>query len=117
MQIKEKYHDMKTKLRMAAPALALMMAGMAFAASHFSLATAVDLNGKKLKAGNYDVVLKKDQAVLTNPDGKTISVPVKVEQAQTKFSDTMALTKDVNGSPALTEIDLGGSTTRLLFGQ
>ncbi len=108
---------MKTKLRLAIPALAMMMAGMAFAASHFNLSSPVDLNGKKLKAGEYDVDLKKDQAVFTNPDGKTFSVPVKIEQAQTKFHDTMALTKDVNGSPALTEIDLAGSTTRLMFGQ
>jgi uncharacterized protein (DUF2141 family) len=108
---------MKTKLKLAAPALALMMAGMAFAASHFTLTGTVDLSGKKLKAGDYDVAVKKDQAVFTNPDGKTFSLPVKVDQAQTKFSDTMAVTKDVNGSPELTEIDLGGSTTRLVFGQ
>ena len=108
---------MKTRLRLAAPALALLMAGMAFAGSRFSISDTVNLNGKKLKAGEYEVVLKKDQAVFTNPDGKTFSVPVKVEQAQTKFSDTMALTKDVNGSPELTEVDLGGSTTRLIFGQ
>jgi len=107
---------MKMKLRMAVPALAMMMAGMAFAAS-FTLPNTVDLNGKKLKPGEYAVALKKDQAVFTNPDGKTFSVPVKIEQAQAKFSATMALTKDVNGSPALTEIDLGGSTTRMMFGQ
>lgn len=108
---------MKMKLRFAVPALALMMTGMAFAASHFSLTDTVDLNGKKLKAGEYEVALKKDQAVFTNPDGKSFSVPVKVEQAQTKFSSTFAITKDVNGSPELTEIDLGGTTTKLVFGQ
>lgn len=108
---------MKTRLRLAVPALAMVMAGMAFAASHFTLSGTVDLNGRKLKAGEWEIALKKDQATFTSPEGKTFSVPVKVEQAQTKFSDTMALTKDVNGSPALTEVDLGGSTTRLMFGQ
>lgn len=108
---------MKMKFMFAVPAMALAMAGIAFAGSYFTIADAANLAGKKLKAGQYEVSLKKDQAVITNPDGKTFKVPVKVEQADKKFPNTFAITKAGNGGVDLVEIDLGGTTNRLLFGQ
>ena len=111
------FRKMKMKFMFAVPAMALAMAGIAFAGSYFTLADTTNLAGKKLKAGEYEVSLKKDQAVITNPDGKTMKVPVKVEQAATKFPNTFAITKAGNGGVDLVEIDLGGTTNRLIFAQ
>ncbi|HVW09404.1 MAG TPA: hypothetical protein VHC90_12520 [Bryobacteraceae bacterium] len=108
---------MKTKWMFAVPAMVMATAGIAFAGSYFTLADTANLAGKKLKAGEYEVSLKKDQAEITNPDGKTFKVPVKVEQAATKFPNTFAITKPGNGGVDLIEVDLGGSTNRLIFGQ
>ncbi|HVY93635.1 MAG TPA: hypothetical protein VHA14_12825 [Bryobacteraceae bacterium] len=108
---------MKMKWMFAVPAMAIAMAGIAFAGSYFTLADNANLAGKKLKPGEYQVNLKKDQAEITNPDGKTIKVPVKVEQAATRFPNTFAITKPGTGGVDLIEIDLGGSTNRLIFGQ
>lgn len=113
----EMYFKMKMKLQFAVPVLALTMAGFAFAGSWFTLTTAATVAGQKLKAGEYEVDLKKDQAVITNPDGKTMKIPVRVEEATTKFPNTFAVTRPANGGQELIEIDLGGSTKRLLFGQ
>lgn len=110
-------NTMKTKSMFAVPALALALAGFAFAGSYFTLADTANLAGQKLKAGEYEVNLKKDQAVFTNPDGKTFKVSVKVEQADKKFPNTFAITKPGNGALDLVEIDLGGSTNRLIFAQ
>jgi len=106
---------MKMKSIFAIPAMAVALAGFAFAGSYFTLADGVNLTGKKLKAGEYEVSLKKDQAVITTPDGKTMKVPVSVEQAPTKFPNTFAITKTESGSVDLVEIDLGGTTNRLVF--
>lgn len=108
---------MKMQLKITVPVLALAISGIAFAGSYFTLTEPVTLAGKKLKVGEYEVSLKKDVAWFTNPDGKTFSVPVKVEQAATKFGGTSVTTKPGNGSTEIAEIDLGGTTTRLIFGQ
>jgi hypothetical protein len=108
---------MKMKFTFAVPALVLAFAGFAFAGTYFTLADNANLAGKKMKAGEYEVSLKKDQAVITDPDGKTTKIPVKVEQAATKFANTMALVKPGNGGAELIEVDMGGTTNRLLFGQ
>lgn len=101
----------------AVPMVGLALAGMAFAGSYFTLPNNANLTGKTLKAGEYEVSLKKGQAVITTPDGKTMKIDVKVEQAPTKFPNTFAITKTGSSGVDLVEIDLGGSTNRLIFGQ
>jgi hypothetical protein len=90
---------------------------VAFAGSSFSLGNPTNLGEIKLKVGQYEVSVKKAQAVITGQYGKTISVPVRIEQADKKFSITSALTRSENGGEELTEIDIEGTTTRLIFGQ
>jgi hypothetical protein len=106
---------MKMKSMFAVPVMAFSLAGMAFAGSYFTLTDTAQVTGKELKPGEYEVSLKKDQAVITTPDGKTMKLPVKVEQAPTKFPNTFAITKTGSSGVNLVEIDLGGSTNRLLF--
>ena len=98
-------------------ALALATSGIALAGSYFTLATPATLATHKLKAGEYQVDIKKDQAVITNSGGKSFSIPVKVEQSDKKFETTSVGTSTVNGVDGISEIDLGGSKTRLVFGQ
>jgi hypothetical protein len=98
-------------------ALALSMVGIAFAGSTFTLTGTSMLGTHKLKAGEYEVSIKGDQAVITNPDGKSFSIPVKVEQADKKFDTTSVGTSTANGVDGISEIDLGGSKTKLLFGR
>jgi hypothetical protein len=48
---------------------------------------------------------------------KPVTAPVKVENADQKFSQTMVLThNNNNGTDDLREIDLGGSRNKLAFG-
>ncbi len=98
-------------------ALAISSVGIATAGSYFTLVNPSTLGTHKLKPGEYEVNVKKDQAMITNPDGKTFAVPVKVEKGEKKFDNTSVGTVTNNGVESISEIDLGGSTTRLIFGQ
>lgn len=104
---------MTIKSILAVSVLALSAVVLA-SAEDFTLSQAASIGSQKFKVGTYSVSVKKDQAVFTNPDGKTFKLPVKIEQADKKFVSTMV---NVSTGGALTEIDLGGSTTKLMFGQ
>jgi hypothetical protein len=97
--------------------LALTLTGMATAGSYFTMPAVAMLGTHKLKPGQYQVDVKGDQAVITNADGKSFSVPVKIEQADKKFDTTSVGTTTANGVDGVKEIDLGGSKTKLLFAQ
>jgi hypothetical protein len=88
--------------------------GVASAKSYyFTLTSPTKAGATVLKAGDYEVNVKGDQAVFTNNGGKSVSVPVKVEQSDKKYDATSV---DTN-SDAIKEIHLGGSATKLTFGQ
>ena len=88
--------------------------GIASAKSYYFTLTAPTKAGATvLKPGEYEVNVKGNQAVFTNDGGKSVSVPVKVEQNDKKFDVTSV---DTN-SDAIKEIHLGGSTTTLTFEQ
>jgi len=88
--------------------------GIASAKSYyFTLTAPVKAGATVLKAGEYEINVKGDQAVFTNNGGKSVSVPVKVEQSEKKFDTTSVYTN----SDSLKEIHLGGSTTTLTFQQ
>lgn len=80
---------------------------------YFTLTAPAKAGATVLKPGDYEVNVKGTQAVFTNNGGKSISVPVKVEQSDKKFDNTSVDTS----ADAIREIDLGGSTTKLTFGQ
>lgn len=88
--------------------------GIASAKSYyFTLAAPAKAGTTVLKPGDYEVNVKGTQAVFTNDGGKAISVPVKVAQSDKKFDNTSVDTSN----DMIREIDLGGSTTKLTFGQ
>lgn len=69
------------------------------------------VQGKQLKAGQYKVEVENNTATLKH--GKnSIEVPAHVEQAQSKYNNTQVQYVD----NSLHEIHVGGSTTRIVFG-
>ena len=96
---------------------------MAFGLTTFALAIAsaasthnvtftnqVWIGGTKVNAGNYTVEVTADKAVFKM--GKnTIESPVTLEKADKKFSATSSIVSDSK----VQEIDLGGTTTKLIF--
>ena len=83
----------------------------------FNLSRPAAVNGSMLQPGVYKLVVRDTMAFVTAHDGRTMQAPVKIESAPSKF-DTTAVTIDVrDGKPVVSEIDLGGSKTKLLFAQ
>jgi len=92
--------------------LAVSMASAA--AYRVSLMEPAVVKGQELKAGNYQVHLKDNSVVLKQ--GKSqVEVPAKIENTAKKFSQTKILYHENNGKLTLQEIELGGTTTKLLF--
>ena len=83
----------------------------------FTLYRPAAVNGSVLQPGSYKVFVRDAVAFVTAQDGHVVQAPVKIETAPTKF-ETSSLTIDGQGSNAvLSEIGLGGSKTKLLFGR
>ena len=98
--------------------LALSTVAIATAASsYFTLANPATLGTHKLKSGEYEVEVKGDQATITNADGKSFKIPVKVEEGDKKFDTTTVGVGTKDGVDGILEIDLGGSKTKLTFAQ
>jgi hypothetical protein len=74
------------------------------------------VNGTVLKPGDYRMTVESEKVVITTATGKNpIEAPVKVETAEKKFSDTVIGYVTENGKESLSEIRLGGTTTRVVF--
>jgi len=70
----------------------------------------------QLKAGEYSLQINGSSAVFTSKQtSKAISIPVKVENGGTKFSQTVVETTNVGGAEVLQDIELGGSSTKVEF--
>ncbi|HEX5228148.1 MAG TPA: hypothetical protein VFW44_10580 [Bryobacteraceae bacterium] len=91
--------------------------GIATAATyHVRIADPTWVGQTQLKPGEYNVNVEGDK--VTFKMGKNVvSVPAKVETNTRKFSDTQMDVKTENGQPQLKEIDLGGTTSKVKFGQ
>jgi hypothetical protein len=70
----------------------------------------------QLKAGDYSVKVKGDNAVFTAVgDGKTYTIPVKVDSDGPKHDSTAAVVDGLDGAAVLRSIKIGGSTVTLEF--
>ena len=96
-------------------ALSLFVAGVATASAatyRVSLYQDSTVNGQELKAGDYKIEVNNNTATLKK--GKqTVEVPVHEETAPSKFASTQLQYVENN---KLQEIRLGGTTTKLVFG-
>ena len=112
-------------------ALTLSVMGIASAKSYdVSFDKTTKVGATDLKPGTYSVKLVNGQAVFTREAkgsevypmdgetyGKPITVPVTVQHAGKKFSETAVESANTGDSANLHEIDLGGTDTKLVFGQ
>jgi hypothetical protein len=70
--------------------------------------------GTELKPGEYKITLKDNKAVITS--GKTsVEADVKTETAEAKFSSTSVRYSNGDGKYRIQAIQLGGTSTRLVF--
>ena len=100
-------------------AVALASLGIASAKSYdIHLGATVSVGTTQLKAGAYQVKVNGSQATFTDANtSKSVTAPVKTATGDKKFDQTVVLPQNQNGVDTLHEIDLGGSTTRLQFGE
>jgi hypothetical protein len=103
-----------TKTLLAICAVALSEAYGAASNYRFNLQEAATINGTPMKPGDY--VLEVDGGKARIKSGKTvIEVPVKLETADHKFKYTAVGLEKAAGGFRIGEIDIGGSTTRIIF--
>jgi hypothetical protein len=70
--------------------------------------------GSVVKAGDYRIVVNGDKATLTT--GKTrLEVPVKVETGNQKFHYTSVESRTEAGKNVVNDIQVGGTSTTLVF--
>jgi hypothetical protein len=84
----------------------------------FHLSTPSMAGTVKLPAGDYKMKVDGTNAVLTQVDNdKTYTTAVKVDAGKKKFEQTTVVTDNTNGAAHITAIEIGGSTTKLEFGE
>ena len=94
----------------AAAAFTLSAAGVTYKVSLLDDST---IGGKQFKAGDYKVELKDSDTALVVKGKKSVEVPVKTETAPNKFSTTEI---EYVGDHQVKEIRVGGTNTKLVFG-
>jgi hypothetical protein len=110
---------MTTRSLLIVGALTLSSLGIASAKSFDIILGAPAMAGNAaLKAGEYKLRIDGTQAIFTDAQGlKSITVPVKIENADHKFGQTSVETSNQNGMDNIQAIDLAGSNTKLEFGK
>jgi len=110
----------KSLLRIASlGALGLASLGIASAKSYDIYVNGRTMVGTtELKPGEYKLKVEGTQAVFTDvASSKTWTAPVKVENGATKFDQTVVESTSRGDMAHVNAIDLGGSNTKLEFGQ
>ncbi len=110
---------MTTKSVLTLGAMALFTLGIASAKSYdIRLDNTTTVGSTQLKAGEYKVKVNGSEVTFTDANtSKSYTAPVKTETNTSKFDQTSVQTHNENGVDNLKEIDLGGSTTKLEFGE
>jgi len=83
-----------------------------------TLSRPVTVSGTVLKPGDYKVVVGDAKVTMTPRNGgSAVEAPIKIESAPTKFDSTVVTYETSNSKSIISEIDLGGSKTKLVFAQ
>jgi hypothetical protein len=110
---------MKTKIACIAVLLAsglLTAIANADQSYRFTLSNTSQIGNAELRPGDYKLIVDGPKVVVTEiTTGKSIEVEAKVESADKKFAATEVHTKLVDGVSQISEIRIGGSTTRVSF--
>jgi hypothetical protein len=99
---------------------ALVFAGLSIASAksyQITLSETSKAGNVQLAPGSYSVKLEGTNAIFTDENGKKISAPVKVENAEKKHDATAVQTTKTNDGDKIQAIELGGSTETLEFGE
>jgi len=100
---------------------ALTLSAVAFAGPKtydVTLPSAAKAGSVQLAAGEYKVKVEGSNAIFTGTQThQSVTVPVKVENADTKYGATALDSTMQGGTAQITSIELGGSKTKLEFGQ
>ena len=102
-----------TRFLLAFGTLALTIASAA--SFHFTVNDPQWVAGKELKPGEYSIKVEGDKATI-KAGKNVIEVPAKVETANSKYDSTTLFTNSVNGKSVIGEIRIGGSKTKIVFG-
>ena len=110
---------MITKSLLMARALTLSSLSIASAKSYdIKFTTPTKAGNVQLSPGDYKLKVEGGNAVFTNVEtAKSFTAPVKIENAPKKFDLTAIDTAMQAGSNHIRSIELGGSTTKLEFGE
>jgi VCBS repeat-containing protein len=105
---------MKIKL-----ALIFAVAGLCLAGTksyEISLAQPAKAGSLDLQAGEYKVAVSGTKATFTAlKTGKSVETDVTIQAADKKFQVTLVDAENVAGSDKIHEIDLAGTTTKVIF--
>jgi hypothetical protein len=104
----------KFVLTFAVLALVATFAGNLPATAHVTLTQPAVVSGTALKAGDYRLLIG-DAKVTFNLDKKSFDIPAKIETGSKKFDVNEVQYDTVGSQTTITEIDLGGTKTRLIF--
>jgi hypothetical protein len=96
-------------------AFTLLGASIASAKTYtITLSSPAAIGNSQLKSGEYKLELKGDSVLVK--DGKMVNeFPVHVENETRKFDNTSIITTSAGGSNRIEEINLGGTTIKLVF--
>ena len=76
----------------------------------------VKVGSMDLRPGKYSIAVMDESKVrFTDANGKALEASATVSTGDRKFQSTTVDSKEVNGVTQVSEIDLGGSKTKLLF--
>jgi len=83
-----------------------------------TLAKPAAISGTVLKPGDYKLVLGDTKVTITpKKGGQALEAPVKLDKAAINFGVTTITYQQKNGGSVISEIDLGGSKTKVMFVQ
>jgi len=121
MKVSAKKISMAKKLILVLAVLALVAsAGTVTKLSvyHVTFVKAATVNHTELKAGDYKIAVGDANATITPAAGGTpVVVPVKIETGAVKYDGTAVTYESRDSKNMVSEIDLGGSKTKLVFAQ
>ena len=108
---------MKIKNLVLAGSLAAFTMSLAVAKTYdISFTSATKVGNIELKAGNYRLNVNGTKAIFTEVDTlKTVTTDVKVENSDTKFSETRIDSTTEGSTTVVKDIELGGTKTKIDF--
>ena len=105
-------------MKIAKLVVCLGLVGVAWASAakayHVTLSNPAQVSGTELQAGEYSVELAGDKAMIRG-NKQSVEASVKVQEGAQKFAGTSVRYTIIEGKYRVSEIQLGGTKTKLIF--